>query len=354
MIPSPHVPPTAQQPRSYSCLRASRAPEIDGRLNKPFWWSAPWTEDFVDIQGDAMPRPRFRTRAKLLWDDDHLYIGAELEEPHVWATLTHRDSIVYHDNDFEVFLNPTGDSHRYYEVEVNALNTIFDLFLPKPYRDGGPADHGWDVAGLQTAIHIDGTLNDPSDTDRGWSVEMAIPWPALDRHGGAAGPPADGEQWRVNFSRVQWDHRFADGRYEKIPARAEHNWVWSPQGIIDMHRPEQWGVVQFDAARAGPVPVRPDESLQARQVLHRIYYAQAAHRRAAGSWASSIEALTGRDVWLLQRGPRLSGPLDFRLTEAGWKARQAVRTSDGRIRTFCIRQDSLIWEDGTSPYDADA
>jgi hypothetical protein len=135
----------------------------------------------------------------------YLYIAAELEEPQLWATLTERDSIVFHDNDFEVFLNPTGDNHRYYEIEINALNTIFDLFLPKPYRDGGPADHGWDVKGLISAVHIDGTLNDPRDTDRGWSVELAFPWSAFDRHGGAKRPPRDGDQWRINFSRVQWD-----------------------------------------------------------------------------------------------------------------------------------------------------
>ena len=26
----------------------------------------------------------------------------------------------------------------------------------------------------------------------------------------------------------------------------EDNWVWSPQGLVDMHVPERWGVVQFE------------------------------------------------------------------------------------------------------------
>ena len=100
---------------------------------------------------------------------------------------------------------PDGDNHNYYELEINPLGTIFDLFLPKPYRDGGPADHGWDVRGLLSAVRVEGTLNDPSDTDKGWSVELAFPWAAFDRHGGAGrgGPPRDGDVWRVNFSRVQ-------------------------------------------------------------------------------------------------------------------------------------------------------
>ena len=62
------------------------------KLDEGDWKKAPWTTDFVDIEGDAKPTPRFHTRAKMLWDDNYLYIGAELEEPDVKATLTKHDS----------------------------------------------------------------------------------------------------------------------------------------------------------------------------------------------------------------------------------------------------------------------
>ena len=75
----------------------------------------------------------------MLWDDDFFYIAAALEEPHVWATLTEHDSVIFQDPDFEVFLDPDGDNHSYYEIEINALGTVWDLRLVKPYRDGGPA-----------------------------------------------------------------------------------------------------------------------------------------------------------------------------------------------------------------------
>src|SRR5262249_37071472 len=89
-------------PRSYLCLHTAKPIAIDGRLDDAAWASAPWTDNFSDIQGDARPKPRFRTRVKMLWDDDFLFIGAELEEPHVWATLTNHDSIIFQDPDFEV------------------------------------------------------------------------------------------------------------------------------------------------------------------------------------------------------------------------------------------------------------
>src|ERR1700749_310017 len=82
----------AQTPKSYDCVRAKKPLLIDGKLNDSAWKKAAWTDDFVDIEGDAMPKPRFRTRAKMLWDDDYLYIGAELEEPHVQGTFTKKDS----------------------------------------------------------------------------------------------------------------------------------------------------------------------------------------------------------------------------------------------------------------------
>ena len=194
----------------------------------------------------------------MLWDDTYLYVGALLEEPHVWGTLTQHDSVIFKDNDFEIFIDPDGDNHEYYEIEINALNTEWDLFLKKPYRDGGPAINEWEIPGLKTAVHVSGTLNDPSDSDTSWSVEFAIPWKSLAEHAHRPAPPKDGDQWRINFSRVEWRHEIVDGKYQKIPKTPEDNWVWSPQGVVDMHRPERWGYLQFSTAKSGQAPCRID------------------------------------------------------------------------------------------------
>lgn len=231
-------------PARYVCHRTGSPLRIDGRIDDPAWRKAAWTTSFVDIEGDAKPRPRYRTRAKMLWDDEFFYVAAELAEPHVWATLTAHDSVIFRDNDFEVFLNPTGDGLNYFEFEINALNTGWDLFLAKPYKRGGKADNSWEIPGLQTAVQVRGTLNDPSDSDQGWTIEMAFPWAAFTARAKVARPSA-GDAWRVNFSRVEWRVEVVDGRYRKLPGLKEDNWVWSPQGIVDMHVPEHWGHVQF-------------------------------------------------------------------------------------------------------------
>jgi hypothetical protein len=236
------------KPKRYVCRHAAGPIAIDGRLDDSAWVNAPWTDDFVDIEGDAKPKPRFATRAKMLWDDAFFYIAAELEEPHVWGTLETRDEIVFNDNDFEVFIDPDGDTREYYEIEINALNTIFDLFLERTYIDGGPAHHEWDLKGLRTGVHIDGTLNDSSDVDRGWSVEFALPWDSLAEYAHKPAPPRVGDTWRVNFSRVEWRHGIVNGSYRKTPDTPENNWVWSPQGKINLHLPEHWGYVEFTTA----------------------------------------------------------------------------------------------------------
>ncbi len=284
---SPTTPrPITAPPREYACALTKTAPTLDGKLDDAGWIAAPWTEDFLDIQGPSLPAPRFRTRVKMLWDHTHFYIAAELREPHLWATLKSHDEIVFHDNDFEVFLDPDGDTREYYEIEVNAIGTIFDLYLHKRYKEDGPAEHAWNAEGLRTAIHLDGTLNDASDVDRAWTLEWAIPWaafqpptlslPSFREKARAAAAPKIGDEWRVNFSRVQWTTTLEGSTptksaptppindsytqpappvdaapstppvpYKKVAGKPEDNWVWSPQWQIDMHDPKYWGRVRF-------------------------------------------------------------------------------------------------------------
>jgi len=242
-------------PRHYVCYRAPSAPRLDGSLDDPAWRAAPWSDAFVDIEGDRKPLPRFRTRMKMLWDDRYLYVAAELEEPQVWATITQRDAVIFHDNDFEMFVDPNGEAKNYVELEINALNTVWDLFLAKPYRDGGSADNAFDILGLRTGVEIHGTLNDPTDTDSGWTVTMALPWASLERSSHTRSAPQPGQSWRINYSRVEWRTTVENGTYVKVPGLREDNWVWTPQGMVDMHQPEHWGYVEFSGMRADRHPV---------------------------------------------------------------------------------------------------
>jgi hypothetical protein len=333
------APPTAPTPRGYVCVRARTPVLVDGKLDDPAWADAPWSEEFVDIEGIAKPRPRFRTRVKMLWDDQYFYVAAQLEEPHVWANLTQHDSVIFHDNDFEVFIDPDGDNHEYYEFEINARNTSWDLFLPRPYRDGGKAQDDWEIPGLKTATYVDGTLNNPADTDRSWSVEIAFPWKVLGEHAHRTAPPGDGDQWRVDFSRVEWRHTVEGGAYKVVPGTREDNWVWSPPGVVDMHQPERWGYVQFSTAGPGQAAFRPDPAAPVRDRLIRIYHAQQSYRKQLGTWAPNLDALQLG----LETTPGASEVVLRRVGDDGYEAAIVLDPPDGGPReTWTVQADSRL------------
>lgn len=281
-------------PESYTCLSTQDKMTMDGKLDEPAWQQASWTNDFVDIEGDQKPKPHYRTRAKMLWDNEYFYVAAEIEEPHIWATYDQRDMIIFHENDFEVFIDPDGDTHQYYELEINALGTVWDLLLIKPYRDGGPPIDAWDIAGLKKGIQINGTLNDPLDIDKGWTVELAMPWNILNEAAKYGRKPEVGDTWRVNFSRVNWRTAVEGGKYAKEinpetgKSYPEYNWVWSPQGVIAMHQPETWGFVTFvnHAKQALGTKLQTEP-----QLLRQLYYAQKEYFKANGVYAMDIDGL---------------------------------------------------------------
>ena len=336
-------------PKGYLCRFTSKPIVIDGKLNDPAWATAEWTDDFADIQGDSKPKPRFRTRAKMLWDDQYLYIAAELEEPHVWATLTNHDSVIFRDPDFEVFIDPKGETQPYYEFEMNALNTTWDLLLNKPYLDGGKPHNEWEIPGTKTAVQIRGTLNNPADTDRGWTVEIAFPWKALSEHARHSGPPKESEQWRINFSRVEWQIAITNGAYLKIPGTPEDNWVWSPQGVVDMHRPEMWGVLQFTKQPAGNnVSVAPIPGKAARDLALEIYYSQRDFRAAHKRWATDLAEL---DLSLQKLPPGVETPALER-TPDGFVCAVAFN-EERREHVWRIRQDRLLKLDTPMPVETD-
>lgn len=240
--------PVRDPPPTYECVRKSTAIVVDGALDDAAWKRAPWTADFVDIVGTHdRPAPALRTRAKLLWDADHLYIAAEVIDPRVAATIRRRDEQLFREQVFEVFIDPGADGKDYLEIQINPLNTICDLAMNKPYREGGKANVAFDLIGLRTAVRVDGTVNDPSDIDEGWNVELAIPWAAMKLlSDDMVAPPREGERWRVNYARMRPAEAGQDEQ-----AKVRGMWVWSAQGAVNMHLPERWGWVRFVAANDG-------------------------------------------------------------------------------------------------------
>lgn len=286
------VPALPFAPLTYMCYKATGDIIIDGKGDDASWAQAKWSESFTDIEGSLKPSPFYDTKLKMLWDDKGLYFLAFMQEEHIWGTLTERDAVIFYDNDFEIFIDPDGDSHEYYELEINALGTLWDLFLIKPYRDEHSAIDAWDLRDIKYAIDYGGTLNDPSDIDEYWSLEVFIPWKPLGQRAQMPVPPLEGDYWRMNFSRVHWEHEIVAGKYQKIPKKPEYNWVWSPQGLIAMHYPERWGYVFFSSQESADYEI-PDVEY-ARQYLRELYYLQKQYYADHGKYAGSLRKLRAK------------------------------------------------------------
>lgn len=337
--------PSQFSPETYVVHNISDTLHIDGELDEPGWQQTKWTDPFSDIRGDQLLPPRFETKAKMLWDDTYLYIAAQLEEPHIWATIDKRDAVIFMENNFEVFIDPDGDTHNYYELEVNALGTFWDLMLTKPYRTGGRPLNAWDIKGLKIGINIQGTLNDPSDTDEGWTLEIAIPLDVLNQTI-RRDQPKDGSQWKLNFSRVEWLTEIENGKYikqinpETGKPFPEDNWVWSPQGLIDMHLPERWGIVQFSKEPPGSnVTFSRSPDMKYNWLLRALDYRQRSFRGKHGIYAEDLDQLSASGLF---EEFEIFPDVQIQVLDNTYIMSLTTEDLD---HTFYIREDSRAWKE---------
>lgn len=252
----------------YTAYQTGSRITVDGKLDELAWQRAPRSSRFRDlITGDST---MYDTRVSVLWDQDFLYVGYWIEEPDLQATLTERDAPIYTNNDVELFI---AGKNAYYEFEVNSYNTIYEVFFiwESEYESAGfnemaafdrtqpgvrtfkgvgyknhPRGHrigywNWDFEGLQHAVYLSGTINDDSDQDQGWTVELAIPWSgmkALVMGSNYRLPPENQDVWRMDFSRFN--------QYKDTPPSDDSGgWAWSPHGVWDSHVPECFTFIHF-------------------------------------------------------------------------------------------------------------
>lgn len=282
-----------QIPKHYTVLKTNEKIIIDGKDNEKVWAKAPWTDWFTDIVTGEKSSFMGQTRCKMLWDDHYLYVYAQLQEKDIHATFKMHDKPVFTDNAFEMYLNPDGSTHNYFEFQINAYGTTCDLFLPKPYRNGGMPLYSWDYKGLKKAVYIDGTLNNPTDTDKYWSIELAVPFSSVAMDYQQF--PKSGTIWRMNLSRVEWPEKIKNRQY--VPRKkgemdwnAGHYTVWSPQGLVNLHFPERWGYIMFsDKEDTTDFLSEKDEKIKL--ILWKYYYLQQIYKSEKGHYAISIEQL---------------------------------------------------------------
>lgn len=332
----------AQYPKQYVARRGT-PPVIDGDVFKECWEKVPWSEPFGEIRGPADapkgtgPTAAQATRMKMLWDDKYLYIAAVLDYPaedELIAKFTARNSPIFHtDSDFEVFIDPAGCCHGYKELELNAINTVWNLMLNQPYSNGGKELSGrvakpgeadyWEVKAQQTATRVTrGACHSPGEPAQ-WCCELALAHIDTLTSVPLGTAPSPGHSWRINFSRVE--------------KQGQVNWVWSPQmkwnpgerrhaGEVNMHLPDAWGYVLF-ADSQGKIPGGEaekwlDPAWPARAAATAVYYAAKAYESSNKQVPNSFQQL--KKEGLLDGAFPTGVSVVLVPTTDGWKATAKV------------------------------
>lgn len=249
----------------YTAYKISDTIIIDGKPDEAAWKNASKSNRFKDLVSGG--ETYLDTRATVLWDETNLYVAYWIEEPNVTATHTQRDAHIYEDNDVELFI---AGKDGYYEFEVNSFGTIYEvLFLwLDAYEKNGYSKFlefkrevpgvkifngvgykhprgsrlgfwNWDMPGLRSAVHVQGSINNNNDKDRGWTVEIAIPWTSLKILADAdkrSLPPLQDDIWRMDFSRFN---------NKKGAANDSGGWAWSSHAVWDSHVPECFTYIHF-------------------------------------------------------------------------------------------------------------
>ena len=245
------VPPTFAQsdwtPPVYMVERAQGTITVDGVPDEADWEEAQSVGDFVFPWWDESKGSKAQTVAKVLWDDENLYLCFFCYDPYIYAEFTERDDATYLDDCVELFAAPNPDEvWQYYGFEINVRGAVLDYAR---YGEGGKLDFPWNAAGVRIESSVIGTLNDDTDTDQSWTVEAAIPFSNFPTR------PRVGDAWRANLNRC-------GGQTEQQYSQ----WSSSDTPGPNFHVPPRFGQMVF-VDRGAPMAVREQRDTPGRFAL---------------------------------------------------------------------------------------
>ena len=217
----------------YECSRINSEIHLTGKADDPLWKQA----KTLNLTDPVSGKPgKFSTTVKLLYNSRFLYIAFECVDDSIWGTITGRDSAIFIEECVEVFICPSGKTRQYYELNVSPLNAIFDAYILNGRSESGDTGIGlrtwkdFTCEGMETKVNIN---NNPGENGvKSWTVEYEIPFTAI--IGSDNLVPLPGEEWRINFYRID----------SPIKGKLEF-YAWSPTGANDFHRFWKFGYLKF-------------------------------------------------------------------------------------------------------------
>ena len=216
---------------------AGEAIALDGRLDESIWEELPSIE--LSPFGSG---PTLASRSRVFVSNGHLFVGARFEDEHVWSTIDERDGRTWTEEVFELFIDANNDGENYLELQINPIETVFDANFDVRLGTGEGSRQeqidrakAFDIEGLESAVHVEGTVNDKAATDEFWSVELKIPLGAIpDVSSGELEP---GSTWAVNLYR-----------FDRPSDEKTLSFAWSTRPRRDFHQVDEFGTFRFVAS----------------------------------------------------------------------------------------------------------
>ncbi len=226
----------AQDLNEYTVYKSEHPLNIDGKLSEAGWKHARWTQNFVVYNSGETTNTK--TNAKMLWDNNYLYIAIECQDHYLISNFREHDSPLWDEDVAEIFIDPDGDGMNYIEFDVNPLGAVTDVFLAKPYYKGGHSNFKWNLKNPKVGVYVSGTLNNNHDIDTSWVCEIALPFNSIKEADSLDNfPPQNNDVWRINFYRYDYFISNNDTVSEMS--------AWNQTDKRGFHVPERFGRIIF-------------------------------------------------------------------------------------------------------------
>jgi len=174
--------PAQRTAKTVNIVRTDVPPVLDGVLDEPVWQTAAIVDDLQQMLPNTGDEPTEKTMIRLLYDDDHLYVGARMyhERTPMLATRLRQGENYWGDDLFSVMLDTFNDQRNGYRFQVNSNGVRMEALFQDTTREL------WEWNGIwQVEVNKD---------DEGWTAEIAIPFKTI------SFDPAD-DTWGLNFRR---------------------------------------------------------------------------------------------------------------------------------------------------------
>lgn len=210
----------ADHKKVLKCLRM----RWDGNLPLPLQTAWCGTEAITLLEVETSNPPNLATHVRATWNDWGVFFRFDCEDSYIFSTYQFRDDPLYEEDAVEIFLSPDGNMNKYYEFEISPRNVIFDALITNDLQGQFSFDAAWNCEDMQSSVQVDLKA-------RRVCYECALPFSALGRT-----CPVEGEEWRINFFRM--DHSPHSKEVELT--------AWQPTGVRNFHKPEKFGILRFE------------------------------------------------------------------------------------------------------------